>query len=56
VIQKLIDDQQLFADFQKSSAVAFFYFDFKAKDRNVVETALRRIILQLSAQSPHPYL
>ncbi|KAJ7246198.1 ankyrin repeat-containing domain protein [Mycena rebaudengoi] len=55
VIQKLIDDQQLFADFQKSSAVAFFYFDFKAKDRNVVETALRRIILQLSAQSPHLY-
>ncbi|KAJ7879081.1 ankyrin repeat-containing domain protein [Mycena olivaceomarginata] len=55
VIQKLIDDQQLFADLGKSSGVAFFYFDFKAKDGNAVETALRRIVLQLSAQSPHPF-
>ncbi|KAJ7723733.1 hypothetical protein DFH07DRAFT_1067168 [Mycena maculata] len=55
VIQKLIDDQQLFADLGKASAVAFFYFDFKAKDGNTVETALRRIVLQLSAQSPHPF-
>ncbi|KAF7351435.1 Ankyrin repeat protein [Mycena sanguinolenta] len=55
VIEKLISDQQLFEDFGKSSAVAFFYFDFKAKDSKAVETALRRIVLQLSAQSPHPY-
>ncbi|KAF7351466.1 Ankyrin repeat protein [Mycena sanguinolenta] len=55
VIQKLIGDQQLFEDFGKSSAVAFFYFDFKAKDSNAVETAMRRIVLQISAQSPHPY-
>ncbi|KAJ6487633.1 ankyrin repeat-containing domain protein [Mycena sanguinolenta] len=55
VIQKLIGDQQLFEDFNKSSAVAFFYFDFKAKDSNAVETALRRIVLQMSAQSPHPH-
>ncbi|KAJ6487630.1 hypothetical protein C8R45DRAFT_253502 [Mycena sanguinolenta] len=55
VIHKLIGDQQLFEDFDKTSAVAFFYFDFKAKDSNAVETALRRIVLQLSAQSPHPY-
>ncbi|KAJ7252185.1 ankyrin repeat-containing domain protein [Mycena rebaudengoi] len=55
VIQKLIEDQQLFLDLGKSSAVAFFYFDFKAKDENAVETALRRMLLQLSAQAPAPY-
>ncbi|KAJ7263347.1 ankyrin repeat-containing domain protein [Mycena rebaudengoi] len=55
VIQKLIQDQQLFLDLGKSSAVAFFYFDFKAKDKNAVETALRRMLLQLSAQAPAPY-
>ncbi|KAJ7263920.1 ankyrin repeat-containing domain protein [Mycena rebaudengoi] len=44
-----------FEDLGKSSAVAFFYFDFKVKDENAVEIALRRIVLQLSAQSPHSY-
>ncbi|KAJ7832151.1 ankyrin repeat-containing domain protein [Mycena olivaceomarginata] len=36
-------------------AVAFFYFDFRDKERQSVESALRRIVLQLSAQSPHSY-
>ncbi|KAJ7759435.1 ankyrin repeat-containing domain protein [Mycena maculata] len=36
-------------------ATAFFYFDFRAKETQRVEIALRRIILQLSAHSPHPY-
>ncbi|KAJ7434127.1 hypothetical protein B0H11DRAFT_2258741 [Mycena galericulata] len=55
VIAKLVNDQQLFKDFGKSAAVAFFYFDFKTKEGQMVETALRRIILQLSAQTPFPY-
>ncbi|KAJ7498167.1 ankyrin repeat-containing domain protein [Mycena galericulata] len=55
IIQTLIESQQLFADMGKSSTVAFFYFDFKYKDGNAVEAALRRIVLQFSAQSPHPY-
>ncbi|KAJ7434118.1 ankyrin repeat-containing domain protein [Mycena galericulata] len=55
VIAKLINDQQLFKDFGKSAAVAFFYFDFKTKEGQMVETALRRIVLQLSAQTPFPY-
>ncbi|KAJ7434133.1 hypothetical protein B0H11DRAFT_2296458 [Mycena galericulata] len=55
IIRKLVDDQQLFKDFGKSAAVAFFYFDFKTKEGQMVETALRRIILQLSAQTPFPY-
>ncbi|KAJ7473705.1 hypothetical protein B0H11DRAFT_1340995 [Mycena galericulata] len=54
VIAKLVNDQQLFKDFGKSAAVAFFYFDFKMKEGQMVETALRHIILQLSAQTPFP--
>lgn len=52
VIQKLINDQQLI---EQSSAIAFFYFDFKDKEGHAVERALRRMVLQLSAQSPHRY-
>ncbi|KAJ7227586.1 hypothetical protein B0H12DRAFT_1193209 [Mycena haematopus] len=55
VIDKLIGDRQLFKDLRKSSAVAFFYFDFATKDGRTVEAALRRIVLQLSAQSTYPY-
>ncbi|KAJ7473700.1 ankyrin repeat-containing domain protein [Mycena galericulata] len=55
IIAKLVNDQQLFKDFGKSAAVAFFYFDFKTKEGQMVETALRRIVLQLSAQTPFPY-
>ncbi|KAF8146690.1 ankyrin repeat-containing domain protein [Mycena galopus ATCC 62051] len=36
-------------------AIAFFYFDFRNKEAQSVEIALRRILLQLSAQAPHPY-
>ncbi|KAF7349542.1 Ankyrin repeat protein [Mycena sanguinolenta] len=36
----------------RTFAVAFFYFDFRTKDTQSVEIALRRIILQLSAQAP----
>ncbi|KAJ7467223.1 hypothetical protein B0H11DRAFT_51465, partial [Mycena galericulata] len=48
---------RLFDDGEKSRppAVTFFYFDFRDKERQSVESALRRIVLQLSAQSPHSY-
>ncbi|KAF8184506.1 ankyrin repeat-containing domain protein [Mycena galopus ATCC 62051] len=36
-------------------AITFFYFDFRTKETQSLEIALRRIVLQLSAQSPHPY-
>ncbi|KAJ7613186.1 ankyrin repeat-containing domain protein [Roridomyces roridus] len=55
VVQKLLDEQQLFADLGKPFGLGFFYFDFAAKDGNAVEAALRRLILQLSAQSHHPF-
>ncbi|KAJ7269747.1 ankyrin repeat-containing domain protein [Mycena rebaudengoi] len=50
-ITQLIHDRPLFKDCGKSAAVAFFYFDFKDKTDHAVERALRRIVLQLSAQS-----
>ncbi|KAJ7285924.1 ankyrin repeat-containing domain protein [Mycena rebaudengoi] len=50
-ITKLIHDKPLFQDRGKSAAVAFFYFDFNDKTDHAVERALRRIVLQLSAQS-----
>ncbi|KAF7361006.1 putative Ankyrin repeat and socs box protein [Mycena sanguinolenta] len=53
VIQKLFQEQtQLTAH---SPAVAFFYFDFRSQDTQSLEIALRRIVLQLSAQLHHPY-
>ncbi|KAF7333010.1 Protein kinase domain-containing protein [Mycena venus] len=55
IINKLIKDKQLSAELGKSSAVAFFYFDFKDKEGHTVERALRRVVLQLSAQSPSHY-
>ncbi|KAJ7445593.1 hypothetical protein FB451DRAFT_1412623 [Mycena latifolia] len=57
-ISKLVADKQLFEDLQNSPsppAVAFFYLDFKDKEGQAVESALRRITLQLSAQSPYLY-
>ncbi|KAJ7898904.1 hypothetical protein B0H14DRAFT_3852971 [Mycena olivaceomarginata] len=52
VIKQLFADARLFDDGEKSRppAVAFFYFDFRDKERQSVESALRRIVLQLSAQ------
>ncbi|KAJ7207919.1 hypothetical protein GGX14DRAFT_543496 [Mycena pura] len=48
--------QKLFADkLQTRVAIAYFYFDFRAKKKQDVEIMLRAIILQLSAQSPEPY-
>jgi hypothetical protein len=56
VIKKLTDDRGVFKDRGKTPpAVAFFYFDFKNKEGQVIENAIRRVILQLSAQSPYPY-
>ncbi|KAJ7926469.1 hypothetical protein B0H13DRAFT_2265901, partial [Mycena leptocephala] len=55
VITKLTADQRLFQELGNSSAIAFFYFDFRQQDAQAVESALRRIILQLSAQSPDGY-
>ncbi|KAJ7618021.1 ankyrin repeat-containing domain protein [Roridomyces roridus] len=55
IIQKLLNDRELFADLGKPFGLGFFYFDFKCKDESAVEAALRRIVLQLSAQAPRPF-
>ncbi|KAF7349538.1 HET-domain-containing protein [Mycena sanguinolenta] len=39
----------------RSLGVAFFYFDFRTKETQSPEIALRRLILQLSAEAPHPH-
>ncbi|KAJ7812949.1 hypothetical protein B0H14DRAFT_3150185 [Mycena olivaceomarginata] len=49
-IRKLFNDKPL-----SGTAVAYFYFDFRDNKRQLVEIMLRTIILQLSAQSLHPY-
>ncbi|KAJ6599684.1 ankyrin repeat-containing domain protein [Mycena vulgaris] len=54
VISKLVAEKQPFG-LEQTPPVAFFYFDFKDKEGQAVESALRRIVLQLSAQSPNPY-
>ncbi|KAJ6450209.1 ankyrin repeat-containing domain protein [Mycena vitilis] len=35
--------------------IAYFYFDFRDEKKQLVETMLRSIIMQLSEQSPTPY-
>ncbi|KAJ6567471.1 hypothetical protein B0H10DRAFT_1071266 [Mycena sp. CBHHK59/15] len=52
VIRKLFHDQQEIA---QRAAVAYFYFDFRDQKKQLMQTMLRTIVLQLSAQSPHPY-
>ncbi|KAJ7114736.1 ankyrin repeat-containing domain protein [Mycena epipterygia] len=54
VIKKLFKDRQ--PSVQGTAAVAYFYFDFRDEERQLVKNMLRSIIMQLSAQSPNPYL
>ncbi|KAJ7114718.1 ankyrin repeat-containing domain protein [Mycena epipterygia] len=53
VIKKLFKDRQ--PSVQGTVAVAYFYFDFRDEERQLVKNMLRSIIMQLSAQSPNPY-
>ncbi|KAJ6476884.1 hypothetical protein C8R45DRAFT_1158000 [Mycena sanguinolenta] len=53
VIQQLFREAIQFT--AQPPAVAFFYFDFRNKETQSVENALRRIVLQLSAQSSSLY-
>ncbi|KAJ7159335.1 ankyrin repeat-containing domain protein, partial [Mycena crocata] len=55
IMNKLREDRKLARELGHPSAVAFFYFDFRSTDTQVVEIALRRIILQLSSQSPNHF-
>ncbi|KAJ6463288.1 ankyrin repeat-containing domain protein [Mycena vulgaris] len=55
VISTLTEHQRLLGPRGQSCAIAFFYFDFNFTEGQPVETALRRLVLQLSDQSPDPY-
>ncbi|KAJ7144598.1 ankyrin repeat-containing domain protein [Mycena epipterygia] len=57
VLRKLFKEQSLGLGRNSitSLAIASFYFDFRDKKRQFVESALRCIRLQLSAQSRYPY-
>ncbi|KAF7340364.1 p-loop containing nucleoside triphosphate hydrolase [Mycena venus] len=54
IIEQLFKDQASLNDIN-STAIAYFYFDFTDLDKQSVENALRRLVLQLSRQSPVPY-
>ncbi|KAJ7845607.1 hypothetical protein B0H14DRAFT_3867996 [Mycena olivaceomarginata] len=51
VIRKLFNDHHV----GQGTAIAYFYFDFRDKQKRLVHIMLRSIVLQLSAQSPNPY-
>ncbi|KAF7349474.1 HET-domain-containing protein [Mycena sanguinolenta] len=53
VIQRLFQQRRQFT--AHASGVAFFYFDFGHRETQSLEIALRRMILQLSAQSPNQF-
>ncbi|KAJ7187375.1 hypothetical protein C8R46DRAFT_1184977 [Mycena filopes] len=55
VVNRLNDEQTRLRALGPLPAVAFFYFDINHKSGNMVDMALRRIILQLSAQSANSY-
>ncbi|KAJ6492479.1 hypothetical protein C8R47DRAFT_1270699 [Mycena vitilis] len=38
-----------------NSGIAYFYFDFRDERKQLVETMLRSIVMQLSEQTPTPY-
>ncbi|KAJ7082339.1 ankyrin repeat-containing domain protein [Mycena crocata] len=55
VINSLKDDRQLSEELGHPPAIAFFYFDFRHEKTQAVDVSLRRIVLQLSAQSPNSH-
>lgn len=57
VIKQLLAENRTLSDGGVAAvpALAYFYFDFRHEDRRSAEIALRRIVLQLSAQSHHPF-
>lgn len=54
IIEQLFKDRASLNDIN-STAISYFYFDFTDSGTQSVEYALRRLVLQLSCQSPAPY-
>jgi hypothetical protein len=55
VIDQLFKDRTSIGNKNSGTAIAYFYFDFGGGDKQLMEHALRRLVLQLSAQCPIPY-
>ncbi|KAJ7274627.1 ankyrin repeat-containing domain protein [Mycena rebaudengoi] len=53
VIEQLFQDRAAH-DRQNRTAIAYFYFDFGDSSKQFIENAIRRLILQISAQCPNP--
>ncbi|KAJ7274616.1 ankyrin repeat-containing domain protein [Mycena rebaudengoi] len=53
VIEQLFQDRAAH-DRQNCTAIAYFYFDFGDSSKQFIENAIRRLILQISAQCPNP--
>ncbi|KAJ7274600.1 hypothetical protein C8J57DRAFT_1714452 [Mycena rebaudengoi] len=53
VIEQLFQDRAAHGH-QNRTAIAYFYFDFGDSSKQCVENAIRRLILQISAQCPNP--
>ena len=55
VIDQLFKDRTSIGNKNSGTAIAYFYFDFGGGDKQLMEHALRRLVLQLSAQCSIPY-
>ncbi|KAJ7256364.1 ankyrin repeat-containing domain protein [Mycena rebaudengoi] len=53
VIEQLFQDRAAHGR-QNRTAIAYFYFDFGDSSKQFIDNAIRRLILQISAQCPNP--
>ncbi|KAJ7091786.1 ankyrin repeat-containing domain protein [Mycena epipterygia] len=54
IIEQLFQDRKAL-DLKHCTAIAYFYFDFGDTRKQFIGNAIRRLILQISAQCPNPY-
>jgi hypothetical protein len=56
VVEQLFEDRASIGSKNSgTAAIGYFYFDFGGGDKQSIEHALRRLVLQLSAQCASPY-
>ena len=55
VVEQLFEDRTSIGTKNSGTAIGYFYFDFGGGGKQSMEYALRRLVLQLSAQCTTPY-
>jgi hypothetical protein len=55
VVEQLFKDRTSIGSKNSGTAIGYFYFDFGGGSKQSMEYALRRLVLQLSAQCANPY-